>query len=119
MTKRLVVCAVALLLVAGISLAGGKGKEKTFTGWITDTHCGAKGASGDHAACLQKCVNGGSKYALYTPADKKVYVLDPQDKVAEHAAHHVKVTGTIEGDTLKVSSIEMAPENKPAAKKTS
>jgi hypothetical protein len=43
--------------------------------------------------------------------DKKVYTLADQDqgKVAEHAGHHVTVKGTIDGDTLKLSSIAMAP----------
>jgi hypothetical protein len=41
-------------------------------------------------------------------ADKKVYIVDAQDKVAAHAGHHVTVKGTVEGDTLKLESIEMA-----------
>jgi hypothetical protein len=40
--------------------------------------------------------------------DKKVYAIDDQDKVAEHAGHHVTVKGTVEGDTLKLSSVDMA-----------
>jgi len=112
MMKRLMFSAVALFLAAGMSLAGGKSKaakEKAYTGWITDTHCGAKGASADHAACLKKCIDSGTaKYALYTSSDKKLYVLDPQEKAAENAAQHVKVMGTVEGDTLHVTSITMA-----------
>jgi hypothetical protein len=42
-------------------------------------------------------------------ADKKVYLVDAQDKVAEHAGHHVTVKGTVEDGTLKLQSIEMAP----------
>lgn len=113
MTKRLLVCAVAVLLVAGLSLAASQAKEDSWTGWVTDTHCGAKGQSAKHADCAKKCVEGmGAKYALYTPADKKVYVLDPQDKAAAHAGDHVTVKGTVEGDTIKITSIEVAPEPK-------
>ena len=115
MKKRLLFVGLAVLLAAGISLAGEKGKseEKSLTGWITDSHCGAKGAKEGHADCATKCVKGqGAKYALVTPEDGKVYVLDPQDKAAEHAGHHVKVKGTVEGDTLKVASIEMTGEQK-------
>jgi hypothetical protein len=43
-------------------------------------------------------------------ADQKVYVVDAQDKVAAHAGHHVTVKGSVDGDTLKLSSIDMAPE---------
>ena len=115
MKKRLLFVGLAVLLAAGISLAGEKGKseEKSLTGWITDSHCGAKGAKEGHADCATKCVKTqGAKYALVTPEDGKVYVLDPQEKAAEHAGHHVKVKGTIEGDTLKVASIEMTGEQK-------
>jgi hypothetical protein len=43
-------------------------------------------------------------------ADKKVYAIDAQDKVAAHAGHHVTVKGSVDGDTLKLSSIDMAAE---------
>ena len=113
MVKRLLVVAVALALVTVISTAAQKGKEGAWHGWITDTQCGAKGDNAKHADCAKKCVTAhGAKYALYNTEDKKVYVLDPQDKVADHAGHHVKVTGTVEGDTIKVKSIEMLGEQK-------
>ncbi len=114
MTKRLAFCAVGLLIVAGLTLAADKGTAGSWTGWITDSMCGAKGESAKHADCAAKCVKEhGAKYALYNPTDKKVYVLDPQDTVAAHAGHHVTVKGMVEGDTIKVTSIEMAPEEKP------
>lgn len=119
MIKRLAVCGFALALVAGFSLAADKhAKEGSWTGWVTDSHCGAKEAGAKHADCAKKCVEGhGAKYALYTPADKKVYVLEPQDKAAGHPGHHVKVTGTLEGDTIKVKSIETTGEQKGHGKK--
>ena len=119
MTKRLLICSLALVLVAGFSFAKpSDNKDGSWTGWVTDSMCGAKGASAKHADCAKKCVDGGhGKYALYNPADKKVYSLDPQEKLAEHAGHFVKVTGTVEGETIKVKSVEMAPEPKPAAEK--
>ncbi len=127
MTKRLLISAVAVLFMASVGLAQEKpaakkkaaaaAKEGSYVGWVTDDHCGAKGAKAGHEECLKKCIGMGSKYALYVPKTKKVYILDPQDKVAEHGDHHVKVTGTVEGETLHVASISMVPEKKPAAKK--
>lgn len=119
MTKRLLICCVALVLVASFSLASPPDKKDgSWTGWVTDTQCGAKGASAKHADCANKCVKEhGAKYALYTPADKKVYVLDPQDNLAEHAGQFVKVTGTVDGESIKVTSIAAAPEPKAEAAK--
>lgn len=113
MRKRLLMTAVAILFAAGLTLAAPKGKEGSWTGWVTDTHCGAKGTSAEHAACAKKCVEqNGAKYALYDTATKKVYVLEPQDQAASHAAQHVKVKGTIEGDTITIASIEEAAAGK-------
>jgi len=118
MTKRLLIGSLVLILFAGISMATEKDKEGCGTGWVTDTMCGAKGATAKHADCARKCVDGGhGKYALYNPADKRVYTLDPQEKLAEHAGHFVKVTGSADGDIIKVKSIEMAPEPKAEAAK--
>ena len=113
MSKRLVGLAVVLVLAVGMSLAAAGANEGSWTGWITDSMCGAKGASETHADCAKKCVETkGAKWALYNPSDKKVYILVPQDKAAGHAGHHVTVKGTVDGDTIKVTSIEMVPDKK-------
>jgi hypothetical protein len=118
MIRSLLISCLALVLVAGFSLASATDKEGSWTGWVTDSMCGAKGGSAKHADCANKCVKEhGAKYALYNPADKKVYALDPQDKLAEHAGHYVKITGTVDGESIKVKSIEMVPEPKPAPSK--
>jgi hypothetical protein len=110
MAKRLMVCMAALLFVAGIAFTGQKDAAKpgSWSGVITDDMCGAKGAKADHAACATKCVKDhGAKYALYNTTDKKIYILDPQDKAAEHAGHEVTVAGTVDGNTIHVTSITM------------
>jgi hypothetical protein len=119
MHKRLGILFVVVLVAAGLTLAAGeKAKDTAYVGWVTDDHCNAKGAKEGHADCATKCVKDhGAKYALVTPSDGKVYVLDPQDKAAEHAGHHVKVTGTVDGNTLKVAKIEMTGEQKGMAPK--
>jgi hypothetical protein len=118
MGKRLLVFVMVLVFAASLTLAGDKEKKDgSWVGWVTDTHCGAKGANAKHADCAKKCVEThDAKYALYTPADKKVYVLEPQDKAAGHAGHHVKVTGTVDGEKIQVKSIEMTGEQKGETK---
>lgn len=83
--------------------------DTTLTGYISDSHCGAKGAKEGHAECATKCVKEhGAKYVFVDDTDHKVYAIDAQDKVAAHAGHHVTVKGTVEGDNLKLESIDMA-----------
>jgi len=85
------------------------GADGSWTGYITDSACGAKGANDKHADCAVKCVKEkGAKYVFVNDADKKVYAIDAQDKVAAHAGHHVTVKGSVEGGNLKLSGIEMA-----------
>jgi hypothetical protein len=85
------------------------GADSTWTGYISDSNCGAKGANEKHAECAAKCVKEkGAKYVFVNDTDHKVYAIDAQDKVAAHAGHHVTVSGTVDGDNLKVTSVEMA-----------
>ena len=104
--------AIAATLFAGtLALAA----DNSWTGWISDSQCGVKGANDKPgtAECATKCVKEhGAKYVFVNDADKKIYVVDAQDKVAAHAGHHVTVKGTVEGETLKLTSIDMAPAAK-------
>ena len=95
----LTLCAAAVTL----------GADGSWTGYISDSLCGAKGANEKHADCATKCVKEkGAKYVFVNDADQKVYNIDAQDKVAAHAGHHVTVKGSVDGDNLKLSSLEMA-----------
>jgi hypothetical protein len=39
--------------------------------------------------------------------EARVYKLDDQTKAVEHAGHKVLVTGTLDGDTIKVESMKV------------
>jgi hypothetical protein len=93
------------LLLSGLAMAA----DHSWTGYIADSDCGAKAANDGARQCTIKCVKDGAKYVFVDDANKKVYTIDDQTKVAEHAGHHVVVKGTIDGDTLKLTSIDMAP----------
>lgn len=104
MKLKILTGAAMVLFAAGTILAA----DTALTGYISDSKCGVKGANEGAAECTTKCVKAGAKYVLVTDGDQKIYALDAQDKAAEHAGHHVTVTGTVEGAAIKVSSIEMA-----------
>jgi hypothetical protein len=97
---------LALTLCTAVLTLGADG---SWTGYISDSACGAKGANDKHAECAAKCVKEkGAKYVFVNDADHKVYAIDAQDKVAAHAGHHVTVKGNVDGDNLKLASLEMA-----------
>src|SRR5438128_1087002 len=100
------ICLMALLFVAGFSAAAQKSKQGSWQGKITDTHCGTNAHMDDPGECMKNTLS--LHDALPILSDDAVYVLEPQDKVVEHAGHKVKVQGRKEGDTIKVSSVEMA-----------
>jgi len=95
-----------VLGVASWSLAANT--EGSWTGWVTDTHCGEKGAKAGHEACAAKCVKEGGKYALFNPADKSLWVLSDQDAAAKLAGKEVVVKGKADSEkkTIEVASIE-------------
>jgi hypothetical protein len=75
-----------------------------FSGYIIDQNCSSKSDMKGNEACARKCIKGGSPAVLLSN-DDKVYKLDDQTKASEHAGHKVKVSGTLNGDTIKVDSI--------------
>jgi hypothetical protein len=83
--------------------------DSSWTGVISDSHCGAMHNKAGKAAsdCVEKCVKGGSHYVFVNAADNKVYNLAPEDKAKGHGGHDVTVTGTVDGDTIHVTSITM------------
>ncbi len=90
-----------------IALSVATAGQKTWTGHVTDTHCGTHcqltSDMKPDLRCIRICVKNGSKYGLWSC--NKVYVLEPQTKAAKFAAKEVRVTGTISKDTIQIDSI--------------
>jgi hypothetical protein len=100
---------LAVLLAAISFTSFADNKSTTWTGWISDAHCGAKGMSADHAACAKTCVTkNGSSWVFVNGADKKVIAIKNQDAVDadKSLGHEVTVTGHLTDDgSLQVDSI--------------
>jgi hypothetical protein len=81
-------------------------RTQTFAGMITDGHCGARhlDADKDPAACARACVRNGSQYSLID-GDKKYELAEMYDQLNEVAGQRVRVSGTLQGDTIKVRAI--------------
>ena len=77
-----------------------------WSGTIMDSKCSTNKNMRENAACAAKCIKGGDSAVLVT-ADGTIYKLAEQDKVVAHAGHKVTITGTMDGDTIKVDSVKM------------
>jgi hypothetical protein len=104
--------AMAMILFSAAAFSGvptWASGNRTFTGEVGDTMCGRKHMEDTPAAeCTRACVAHGSKYALII--GDKIYALDTSDKAAlatldKQAGKMATVTGTLDGDTITVSSV--------------
>lgn len=105
--KKVALFCGTFLMFAGIALSA-PGQAQTFTGAISDSMCGAEHMmEGSAKDCTLKCVDSGSKFIL-VDSKGKIYKLSDQTKPRAFAGANVKVTGTLKGDTITVSSIVAA-----------
>jgi hypothetical protein len=92
------------ILISLPAVAAGK---QTLTGEVGDSMCGRKHMEGAPAECTRTCLQHGSKYALVV--GDKIYALETSDKAViavldQQAGKNATVTGTVNGDSIAVSS---------------
>ena len=103
------------LVVLAFGVMTAAAAEHTWTGKISDSMCGANHKKGaEHGSttmsdrdCTLGCIKNGGKFVFVYKG--KVYNIENQDfaDLTEHAGHTVRLTGDLQGDTIKVSSIVM------------
>jgi len=111
MRKLVIATLAAALLFSITAMAGEKGKAVTVKGWVSDTECAAHG---DKKCSNKDHIKMGSKLALVTDGDNKIWTVENPDKLAEHQGHYVQVKGNAnaEASTIKVASVSILPEPK-------
>lgn len=97
---------LAIALMFSISLTYAGGGKGEWTGYISDSHCGAKGAKEGHEACAEKCIKGGASPVFVV--GKKVYSISDPKKVDEFIGKKVTIKGQIKDKTLVIESISKA-----------
>ncbi len=110
MRKAAIAIGLLAVLFATLSLATvADSKTMTWTGWISDSHCGAKGMSADHKACAQTCVRTkAATWVFVNGTDRKVLNIHNQDSVDadKDLGTEVRITGHLLDDgTLHVDKI--------------
>jgi hypothetical protein len=105
--RKTTVLFLALLTVAALALPLASAQEKgSWTGWITDDTCGAKGAKAEHKDCAKKCLNDGGRLVFYNTDDHKIYKIADQEQAKQFLGYEVIITGSIADTTyLEVESI--------------
>ncbi len=105
--KRFFLYVVALFSIAPLAVAGQNNTTKSgaWSGIIVDSSCSADEAFAESAECA-KSVPGG-KLSLYDDTNRVIYSLDPQEQVTAHAGDSVIVHGALDGNTIRVASVEM------------
>jgi hypothetical protein len=98
----------SFFFVSGLALAAQteNANSGTWSGVIINNICTPDEAFAEAAKCTEKDVPGAT-LALYDDTIRKVYNLDPQDQAIGHMRDSMTVTGTLEGDTIHVSSLKM------------
>jgi hypothetical protein len=119
--RKIAFTVAGCLIIAPASFAA----EQTWTGAITDTMCPMSHksniehkleASGERMTdqeCTVGCVgHRGQKYVFVS--NGRIYQIANQDYagLANHAARAVKVTGSLAGDTIKVSHVVKTEKRK-------
>jgi hypothetical protein len=102
------------ILMTGVFLTGTAAIAATWTGQISDSMCGAHhktmaehGKKMSARECTEGCVKNGGKYVFVSKG--KVHNIENQDfaGLAEHAGHTVNLTGDMDGESIKISNLEM------------
>jgi hypothetical protein len=99
----------AMVLSSAFTIAADtkSGTDKTLTGVVSDSMCGAQHMAKDKtaAACTKMCVKDGSKYALVVGND--VYTLQGHEgELDKLAGEKVTVKGKVSGMTVDVQSVQ-------------
>jgi len=108
MTRLPSICSIAFLLISSVGLTGQSGNPNSgsWSGVIINSNCSADEAFAEAAKCTEKDVPG-AKLALYDDTTRQIYILEPQDQATGHLGDSMTVTGTLEGDTIRVTSLKM------------
>ncbi len=82
----------------------------TLSGYVSESHCGLAHSkpSAANTACINKCLKGGSDPVLVSDGKIMKIDADSKEKVVAFAGENVTIDGTVDGDVIKVNSIEKA-----------
>jgi hypothetical protein len=98
---------VALLSLAPLAVAGQNRATNSgsWSGILVSSSCNADEAFAESPECTKNVPD--AKLSLYDDTNRVMYGLEPQKSVSAHLGDTVTVRGTLDGDTIQLSSIEL------------
>src|ERR1041385_2668652 len=107
MTKVSWLMPFAFVLAVCLTL-GGQDRVKTSASWsgvIINSGCTADEAFVEADKCTENVA--GTKLVFYDDTTRKIFNLEPQTQAAGHLGDAVTVYGTLDGNAIHVSSLQL------------
>ena len=102
-TKCVLLC-VAVAFSLPLLTPGQASKTTSWSGIIVYSSCNADEAFAESQECFKYAP--GAKLALYDDTNRVMYSLEPQEPAAGHLGEMVTAHGTLDEDTVHVTSLE-------------
>lgn len=95
---------------ATVSLCSFAAFAEQMTGYISDSHCGAahNSVSEANTKCIEACLKKGSDPVLVSEGKVMRFTPDSAPKARGFAGQEVKIDGSMDGDLVKINSIDKA-----------
>jgi len=118
---------IVVLFGCGASAAAQQPATVSPRGYITDTMCGAKGATSKHIDCAKRNVaSGKAQYAIYDESSRRLYILDAGTEAGgtpavrslieqpAAAGQRVRITGTVSATPITRAGQSLVPDTEAA-----
>ena len=109
MKRALLIAFISLLQFFMLALWADAASPQKISGYISDSVCGAKGATVGYADCTTKCLTKGAQLAIVVDGTQQLLTIDNPDMVKGHECHHVLVTGSVDrqASTVHIYSLRI------------
>ncbi len=99
---------LATFLVASVGSVAALADQ--ITGYVSEAGCGAKHStvSAANTKCVEGCIKKGSDPVLVSEGKVMKFDADSKEKAKAFAGQNVKIDGTMDGDVVKINSIDKA-----------
>jgi hypothetical protein len=101
-------CMILFFFAFGLALNGQSENPNrgSWSGVIINSNCTPEEAFAEAPRCTEKDAPG-AKLALYDDTTRQTLVLEPQDQAIGHLGDSMTLTGTLEGDKVRVASLKL------------